>query len=278
MPEGDTVHLEASRLHSVLAGRVLTRAELRVPRYATSELAGRRVLEVVARGKHLLHRIEEGLTLHTHLKMEGSWHIYRAGERWRRPGFQARAILATEQHETVGFSLGAVELLETRREADAVGHLGPDLLGPDWDEPEAIRRMVADPERPVGEVLLDQTVMAGLGNVYRSEVCYLTGVHPDAPVGRCDAGRVVALAKRLIESNRTTGMQVTTGDPRPGRHRWVYGRAGRPCRRCGTQIRGRGSEAGGRVLYWCPACQPEPAGARPDASSTPEGGDLQPDP
>ncbi len=262
MPEGDTVAVSAARLHEVLGGRVLERAELRVPRFATADLGGRRVLEVAARGKHLLHRFEGGVTLHTHLKMEGAWHVYRVGERWRRPGFQARAILATSEHETVGFSLGVVELVPTRREGEVVGHLGPDLLGSATEVAEAVRRLRADPGRPISEALVDQRVMAGLGNVYRSEVCFVAGVHPDTPVGRCDADAVVAIAKRLIEANRTTGRQVTTGDDRPGRRRWVYGRPGRPCFRCGTPIAWRGTALGERIVYWCPACQPEGSGGR----------------
>jgi endonuclease-8 len=188
--------------------------------------------------------------------MEGSWHIYRADERWRRPAFQARAVLGTKRFQTVGFSLGVVALLDTDSEGDVVGHLGPDLLGPDWNAPEAIRRLDAEPTRPVGDALLDQRLMAGLGNVYRSEVCFLAGVHPDSAVGECNTAQIVSISKRVIEANRDTGSQVTTGDPRPGHDRWVYGRRAKPCRRCSTPILKRGDGHEGRILYWCPTCQP----------------------
>ena len=255
MPEGDTAYLACRRMDAALAGHRLTRSDLRVPRHATADLSGRRVEGVVARGKHLLHRIEGGLTLHTHLDMEGAWHLYRPGDRWRRPAFQARVVLATETYEAVGFSLGTVDLVATEREHEIVGHLGPDLLGDDWDPDEAARRLAADPNTAIGEALLDQRLMAGLGNVYRSEVCYLAGISPETPVGGCDLDHVVALSKRLIEANRATGNQITTGDARPGRGRWVYGRDRRPCRRCGTPVVKR-SSASGRPLYLCPSCQP----------------------
>lgn len=256
MPEGDTVWLSARRLDQALSGEVLERAELRVPAFATSDLTGRKVLEVVARGKHILHRFSEGLTLHTHLGMDGAWHIYERDGRWRRPGSEARVVLSTNARGAVGFSLGSVELLVTEEEGDVIGHLGPDLLGPDWDPIEAGRRLSEDPKRPLGDALLDQRVMAGLGNVYRSEICFLSGVDPWTPVGDVDVASIVGLSKRVIEANRTTGRQITTGDARPGRQRWVYGRRSRPCRRCGTAIRYEQRGPGERVVYWCPTCQP----------------------
>lgn len=256
MPEGDTVHLAASRLNAALGGQTLTRTDFRVPRYATVDLSGRRVREVAARGKHLLFRIQDGVTLHTHFMMDGAWQLYRPGQRWRSPAFQARAVLETEAWIAVGFRLAVTELIPTGDEAEVVGHLGPDLLGPDWDAAEALRRLKERGDRPLGEVLLDQAVMAGLGNVYKCEVCYLRGLDPWLPIARVpDPEGVIALAKRLIEANRTTGSQVTTGDLRRGRGQWVYARGGRPCRRCGTPIRRR-QEGGERVTYWCPRCQP----------------------
>src|SRR5207249_11923439 len=134
--------------------------------------------------------------------------------------------------------LGVVELLPTTREDDVIGHLGPDPLGGDWNAEEAIRRLAADPARAIGDALLDQRVMAGPGNIYRCEACFLRGLHPNMPVGSVqDLSAVVDLMKRLMEANRATGRQITTGDARRGRDRWVYGRAGRRCRRCGTAIR-----------------------------------------
>ena len=172
MPEGDTVWRAARSLDRALAGQILTSTDFRVPQLATVDLSGAKVLRTLSRGKHLLTRIEsrEAWTLHTHLKMEGSWHIYQHGQRWRRPADQARVVLSSESRQAVGFALGIVELLPRHREADVVGHLGPDLLGPDWDEHEALKRLCADPDRPVHEALLDQTCLAGIGNMYAAEL------------------------------------------------------------------------------------------------------------
>jgi formamidopyrimidine-DNA glycosylase len=258
VPEGDTVHLAARRLDRALADQVLTRTDFRVPRYATANLSGRRVCSVTARGKHLLLRVEGGTTLHTHFAMDGSWRIYRRGRRWGSPSYQARVVLETSALVAVGFLLAAVDLIPTSQEGRLVGHLGPDLLGPDWDAEQALARFVADPDRPVAETLLDQRVMAGIGNVFACEICFLRGVHPERPVGRvAEPAGLVSLAKRLLEANRGLGRQVTTGDLRPGRARWVYGRGGEPCRRCGTSVARRApATAAERVTYWCPACQP----------------------
>ncbi len=174
MPEGDTVYRAAQNLNTVLAGRTLVRCDIRVPAYATVDLTGERVDEVISRGKHLLTRVGDQ-TIHTHLKMDGSWHIYRPGVRWRRPHWQARIILANSEWEAVGFQLGIVEVLPQYAENTVVGHLGPDLLGPDWDAEVALQRLLATPDAPVGTALLDQSVMAGIGNVYRNELCFLRG-------------------------------------------------------------------------------------------------------
>ncbi len=265
MPEGDTVYLAGRRLHRALGGKSLTRTDFRVPRYATTDLSGRTLNEVASRGKHLMFRIEGNVTLHTHFKMQGSWHLYRSGQRWKGPGFDARVILENADHVAVGFRLPVVDLIETAEEAAVVGHLGPDLLAPDWDADEAARRMMLAPDRPVAETLLDQSVMAGLGNVYKSEICFLSGLDPSTPVAElADPGALIDLSKRVIEANRETGSQITTGDPRPGRRHWVYGRAGQPCRRCGTSI--RLDAKGERVTYWCPRCQPI-VGSKPAAES-----------
>jgi endonuclease-8 len=259
MPEGDTVHKAAAALHQALAGRRIERADLRVPALATAgrALAGQTVTNVVARGKHLLLRTDGGATLHTHLKMDGAWTVVRAGSRIADREDAVRVVIETDAWTAIGTKLGVVQLLRTRDEKEAVGHLGPDLLGPDWDPDEARRRLSADEARPIGDALIDQRVMAGLGNVYRCELCFLRGLHPDRPVGRTrDLEGMVALAKRLLEANRAGGNQVTTGDDRRGRRQWVYGRAGLPCRRCGTRIEKRIGDAPDRVTYWCPSCQP----------------------
>ena len=259
MPEGDTVFLAAARLDRALRGRVLTGSDFRVPRYSTLDLSGRRILEVVARGKHILFRLEGDVTLHTHFQMDGTWHIYRPGERWRAAAHEARVVLETEAFTAVGFRLPVIDVLDRGEEQSVVGHLGPDLLGPDWDPDEAERRLGADPARSIGDALLDQTAMAGLGNVYRSEICFLMGLDPMTPVGEVlDLARVIARSRAVIHANRNTGNQITTGDTRPGRTHWVYGRGGQPCRRCGTTIERShaGSTSQERVIYQCPRCQP----------------------
>ena len=261
MPEGDTVFLAATRLNAALSGKTLVKTDFRVPSIATIDLSGKVVSEVVPRGKHLLFRIGDDVTLHTHFKMEGSWHLYRPGERWRSPAFQARAILETDDWIAVGFRLAVVDLLARSQESDALGHLGPDPLGEDWDAAKVVRGLLSDPARQIGTALLDQSVMAGPGNVYKCEACFLRGVDPFTPVGSVrDLDALVDLVKKLMDANRTTGNQITTGDTRPGRQRWVYGRGGQPCRRCGTSIAKAEQEGygGDRITYWCPTCQPAP--------------------
>lgn len=250
MPEGDTVWQTARRLHTALAGQLLTRSDLRVPRFATADLTGRAVLDVTPRGKHLLTRVEGGLTLHSHLRMEGAWKVYAPGERWRGgAGHQIRAVLGTAERTAVGYRLPVLELLRTADEDRVVGHLGPDLLGPDWDPDTALRNLLSDPARPVGEALLDQRNLAGVGNIFKSETCFLARVTPWLPVGQVPAPeRLVTAAKKLLEANRE----------RPGGDRriYLYGRAGRPCARCGATI--RKADQADRPTYWCPNCQTGP--------------------
>jgi endonuclease VIII len=257
VPEGDTVWLTARRLHEALAGRVLTRSDVRVPRYATTDLTGRAVTEAIARGKHLLIRVEGGITVHTHLRMDGSWRIRPAGDRIT-PSHRIRLVLANDTWQAVGYQLGIVEVLPTAREDSVVGHLGPDLLGPDWDPAEAVRRLRATPARAVGEALLDQRNLAGIGNLYKAEVLFLRGVDPWRPAGDVTGlDGLVSLAQRLMDANKERSGQVTTGVWRRGEQTWVYGRAGRPCRRCGTPIRSadQGSDTTERITFWCPRCQ-----------------------
>jgi len=269
MPEGDTVWLAGRRLHDALAGTPLTRTDFRVPQLATVDLAGRVVAEVVSRGKHLLTRIEPDLTLHSHFRMEGSWHLYRHGERWRGgPAWQVRAVLETAGWQAVGYRLPVLELLPRSAEADAVGHLGPDLLGPDWDAAEAVRRLAADHAREVGPALLDQRNLAGIGNLYKTELCFLAGITPWTPVGDVtDLRDLVDRAHRLLEANKASHHQVTTGDRRRGHWHWVFERTGQPCRRCGTPVASaeQGARPHQRLSYWCPVCQlgPAPATASP---------------
>ena len=255
--------LAGRRMNDALAGRVLTTTDFRVPQLATTDLTGRSVENVTSRGKHLLTRIEGALTLHTHFKMDGSWHLYRDGERWRGgPDWQVRAVLANAQWQAVGYRLPVIELLATDEEDSVVGHLGPDLLGPDWDAVEALRRLAADPDRGIGEAILDQRNMAGAGNVYKTEVCFLRGISPWTRVGDVeDMAALVDLTKRLLEANKHTYLQVTTGDTRRGQWHYVFERAGKPCRRCGATIlmAEQGERPRQRLSYWCPRCQPGPA-------------------
>ena len=258
MAEGDTVFAMAVRLHGALAGHVLTRTDFRVPAFATADLRGQVVGEVVSRGKHLLVRTDGDVSVHSHLGMDGGWRIYDPGERWRGRSFEVRGVLETDSRIAVGHRLRRLEVLRTSAESEVLGHLGPDVLGPDWDEAEVVRRLTSSPERPIGDALIDQRVMAGPGNVYKSEVCFLAGVDPRTPVGGDqDPATLVRLTKPLMERNRSGGRRVTTDDPRRGRELWVYGRAGRPCRRCGTPIRSftQGAAGDGRITYSCPGCQ-----------------------
>lgn len=281
MPEGDSIWRAAAELHKALGGQILVSSDFRVPRFATLNLAGWTVTEVVPRGKHLLMRLlgptEAGpseavagagqqrrvLTIHSHLKMEGSWQVYAPGGRWRKPGHTARCILRTATADVVGFSLGILEVIPTQDEARAVGHLGPDLLGRDWDAEEAVRRVRAAPDTPIGVALLDQRNLAGIGNIYRCEACFLAGVHPAAPVSAVpDLAGMLEEAKVLLEANLGPGPRTTRGPRarRPGY--WVYRREHQPCLRCGTPVRravlGPASGLEDRDIYFCPECQPGP--------------------
>ena len=271
MPEGDTVWLAGKRMHEALAGLPLTVSDFRVPQLATTDLTGRAVLEVVPRGKHLLTRVEGGLTLHTHFRMDGTWHLYHPGDRWvGGPEWQVRLVLANAGAVAVGYRLPVVELLPTSEEHRVVGHLGPDVLGPDWDLAEALRRLRADPTAEIGTALLEQRNLAGLGNLYRNEALFLAGLTPWVTVADVpDLSRLVERSQRLIRANRDHGEQTTTGSMRPGEDHWVYSRAGKACRRCGTRVlvADQGEPPRARLSFWCPRCQRGPA---PTASATPQ--------
>ena len=268
MPEGDTVWLAAQRMHQAFAGDVLTRSDFRLPQLATTDLTGQLVREVVPRGKHLLTRLSGGLTLHTHFRMDGSWHLYRHGDRWAGgPAWQVRVVLENRSWQAVGYRLPVVELVED--EDEVVGHLGPDVLSEGWDEDEALRRLREDPAREVGLALMDQRCLAGLGNLYRTEVLFLRGLTPWVPVGEVpDLSALVRTGRRLMMANRGHWEQSTTGSLRRGEDHWVFERAGQPCRRCGTRIVSaeQGAKPYARLSYWCPRCQVGPA---PTPSRTP---------
>jgi len=257
MPEGDTVFRTAAKLREALLGKELTGCDIRVPRYAAADLVGLTVEEVISRGKHLFIRVGDathhrpGATIHSHLKMDGSWQIGRV----RAPGYKARIILQTADNtRATGIDLGVLEILDRDGDLDVVAHLGPDLLGPDWDAERAAADLCADPHRPLAEALLDQRIMAGVGNVYANELCFIFGHLPTAPVGAVrDPLRLVTRAQKMLWANRLRVNRTTTGDTRRHSELWVYGRGGEPCRRCTTPIAyDRGSD---RVTYWCPSCQ-----------------------
>lgn len=256
MPEGDTVFRTAQRLNSALAGRTVTRFDLRVPALATADLTGEAIHGCVSYGKHLLLRIGDR-TLHSHLRMDGAWFVYRTGEKWRHPAFKVRAIVGTAERDAVGVDIAEIELVPTRGEPEIIGHLGPDPLSDGWDAAEATRRVSADP-RSIHVALLDQRNVAGFGNEYAAELLFLRGVLPTTPTTQVDVGALLDLGARTIRANRDRRRRTFTGVDRPGHGTWVYGRAGRPCRRCGTPIR-RGEQGADptreRVTFWCPTCQ-----------------------
>ena len=281
MPEGDTVWNTARVLQRALAGARLTGSDFRVPQLAATDLTGWTVRESASRGKHLLLRLTaptgtpgpdgtpghgRDWTLHSHLRMDGAWRAYAPGERWAaRPAHLIRVVLRSTGAVAVGYHLHELALIPTADEESLVGHLGPDLLGPDWDPAEAVRRLAAHPDATIGEALLDQRNLAGVGNLYKCEVLFLRGLSPWTPVGAVsDLTGTVTLAQRLLAANRGRWTQSTTGSLHRGQTSYVYGRRAQPCRRCGTAI--RKEELGERVTYWCPVCQPErPESADPTA-------------
>jgi endonuclease VIII len=250
MPEGDTVFHTAETLRRALVGRTLTRCDVRVPRFATVDLTGRVVDEVCSRGKHLFIRVGPA-SIHSHLKMDGSW---RVTSQAKRADHRVRIILEASDIRAVGIDLGVLEILDRAHDGDVVEHLGPDLLGDDWDPKVAAANLTARPDRPIAEALLDQRVLAGIGNVYCNELCFVSGYLPTAPVSAVtDPCRLVSRARDMLWANRFRRNRCTTGDTRTGRQLWVYGRAGQSCRRCRTPI--NYDDRGDRVAYWCPACQ-----------------------
>lgn len=262
MPEGDTIWWAARNLDAALAGRVLTSTDFRVPSLATIDLGGQTVVGVVPRGKHLLMRSDGGLTVHSHLRMEGSWHLYRPNERWRGgPEREVRAILRFADRVAVGYRL-LLDVAPTEAENSVVGHLGPDLLGPDWDLDLAVANLLIDADREIADALLDQRNLAGVGNLYKCETLFVARVDPFRAVRDVDdLPGVVATAHRLltrsVRAAVATGAldQNTTGDRR--RPHAVFERTGRPCPRCGTRIRQakQGRPGRDRITYWCPNCQ-----------------------
>ena len=261
MPEGDVVWLTARRLHEALADEVISAADLRWPGISTADLRGMRTLEVISRGKNILHRLDAGLTLHSHLRMEGQWRIEDAGKVTGRTLANPwlRALIGTTQWTALGLRLGTLRLTATRDEDRLLGHLGPDVLGPDWDETEAARRLGTS-AATIGAALLDQRNLAGVGTLYASEVLFLSRIspwHPASGLTRAQVGGIVDRVHRLLDANRHHLSQSTTGVQRRGETTYVHGRSGRPCRRCGDPVRVSvvGDSPQGRAFFYCPTCQ-----------------------
>jgi endonuclease-8 len=274
MPEGDTIFKAARTLHRALAGKRVTRFESMFPHltrvHDDHPITGRTVENVRSSGKHLLMQFSGDVLLRTHMRMNGSWHIYRPGEAWQRPRHAMRVVVGTEDFVAVGFDIPVAEMLSAR---DLVRHrelrrLGPDLLDEQFDAAEAARRIRERGASPIAGVLLNQRVLAGIGNVYKSEVLFACGVSPFAPVSALtdtEIEMLVTTARKYLRANVTgglaamttyTGFRRTTGRSDPQERLWVYGRAGDPCRRCGSPIRIRAQGSDARLTYWCNRCQP----------------------
>ncbi|KQP65579.1 DNA-formamidopyrimidine glycosylase family protein [Nocardioides sp. Leaf285] len=272
MPEGDSVHKLARRLEPTLLGRTIARSDLRVPRLATRDLAGREVRELATHGKHLLTRLgpgrdgsDDGVTLHSHLLMDGEWATTGPGKQLpRRMMPEVRVVLETDRGTTAwGLRLHQLDLVATRDEHRLVGHLGPDPLRADFDHDEAVRRLRAEPAVPLVSGLLDQTKLAGLGNLWANELAFITGTSPWTPVGDLDVDRLVTNARRALRHSALVpgAYQVTTGSSRRGEDHWVSGRARKPCLRCGTTVlvvADLPDDPANRRTWWCPHCQPGP--------------------
>jgi endonuclease-8 len=275
MPEGDTIFRAARTLDRALRGTAVTRFESVLPALTRVDddrpIAGRTIESVRAAGKHLLVAFSGGLTLRTHMRMNGSWHIYRPGEPWRLPRSAMRLAIETASFVAVAFKVPVAEFLDDRAAArrEDLAAMGPDLLAEGFDAGEVIRRIRARPDAEIAQALLNQRIVAGAGNIYKSETLFVAGVNPFTRVSRVsdeDLARILATARRLMQLNvregapggivTVPGLRRTTGRADPSERLWVYGRSGRPCRRCGTAIERRKQGPDARSTYWCPGCQP----------------------
>lgn len=245
MPEGDTIHRTAKRLRGALVGRALVRLEVR---HTTIRKPGVRIADVEPVGKHLLIGFSDGTTLRTHLRMTGSWHLYRTGERWKKPAHLARAVVEAGGWTAVCFAAPVVELEPTATSATRVAHVGPDLTRPDLSEHDLAAAVGRMTDGEIGAVLLDQRVASGIGNIFKSETLFVCGVDPFRPAGTLDEAtryRLLTTASKLLRASVNDG----------SRPRNVYGRSGQPCRRCGTPVRAQRQGEQARTTYWCPTCQ-----------------------
>jgi endonuclease-8 len=275
VPEGDSIFRAARALHRALAGRTVTRfesvfAHLTNP-IETQALVGQTVARVDARGKHLLMWFSGGLVLRTHMRMHGSWHIYRPGERWQRSQQDMRIVVATPDILAVAFMVPVAEFIRASAidRAESLRDLGPDVLGTDFDSTAAVARLQKQGDMEIADALLDQRAVAGIGNVYKSETLFATRINPFTPVSRMTGEQLEAVVARAVTFMRANvtddssgmatyrGPRRTTGRFDPGARFWVYGRAGQPCRRCGTAIARAKQGPHARSTYWCPHCQPQ---------------------
>lgn len=287
MPEGDHIFRAARNMHRVLAGHVVTRFETAYAHLdrvnVDTPLTGRTITRIESAGKH--HLIVFGppdartprvgaesaeLILRTHMRMNGSWHLYRHGERWWRGPHAMRVRIDTADWVAVAFDVAVAEFVTARELATRgpVAALGPDLLGGDFDRDEAVRRLLASGHQPIATSLLDQRLVAGIGNIYKSEVLFLAGVHPFTPAGAIPKEvleRILEIARGLLKDNVIDGspariqtyrnLRMTRATSRHDDSLWVYGRAGKPCRTCGTAIEMKKTGVEARSTYWCPTCQ-----------------------
>lgn len=276
LPEGDTIFRAARTLHLALAGKRVTKFETVLPKLARVDedapLAGRLIECVESRGKNLLIQFSGGLTLRTHMRMNGSWHIYRSGERWQRAQRDMRIMVGAGEFVAVAFNVPVAEFIERNalpRHAD-LGRIGPDLLSENFDEVEALARMRRNERVPIADVLLSQRVISGIGNVYKSEILFLSGVNPFTATGNLTDEillAILATSRKLMRMNvktgsdrgivTYTGFRRTTRRADPSERLWVYGRGGKPCRKCGAAISRRKQGLDARSTYWCPVCQKE---------------------
>ena len=266
MPEGDTIFLAAATLRRALAGQTITRFTSMFPALnridSDQPIAGRTIEAVDARGKHLLVTLSGGLVLRTHMRMNGSWHVYPAGARWRRPARDMRILIETARATAVAFNVQVAEFLTqtaVARQAE-LRALGPDLLADTFDAAEARRRIRERGDTPIADVLLSQRVVAGIGNVFKSEILFLARIAPFAAASTLSDAQlddILTIARNVMRASVTIGARTTRSSLNPRERLWVYGRGGRPCRRCGTPIRAKKTGDDARITYWCPRCQPD---------------------
>ncbi|MEX2238269.1 MAG: DNA-formamidopyrimidine glycosylase family protein [Dehalococcoidia bacterium] len=285
MPEGDTLYRTAAVLRPVLSGKEIKAASAPRGGPAMHRVVGSRVSTVESQGKNLLIGFENGLMLRTHLRMWGSWHRYRPGEPWRRPLEQARVVIEVEDAVAVCFNAPVAELFDARALAihPAMSRLGPDILVEPFDVPAVVQalRERAGELGEIGEVIMDQRVLAGIGNVYKNESLFVTSIHPYTRVADMDdaaVAKVIECARDMMRSNVSRGIRVTDADgpPHRGVRAWIHDRRGLPCRRCLTKVVGDRQGELNRHTMWCPRCQPVPAhytprtaGAKREAAGRP---------